>query len=807
MIKKFLILIVSLMSAVGVYAQSTVGSWEVYPNFREPEQVLETPSKVFILSSGSLFSFDKDSEELYHYGTHNVLSEATISKLFYNGKGDYLVVVYGTSNMDVIKKDGKVVNLPDIKDAILQSSRTVNDICFANGRMYVATDFGIVVYDDKKWEVKESGIYNKAVKYIGATDEYLGAYFSNDKKIGFIPTDKTLRYIDNFSLSNFNSCTGLRGLKDNNFLGSTTSTYSPRKIVFDPAANAVAVSEAVSDANYSGPFYCKNGYYIYNTVASGNNIACIKIIDEDYNVTTTNLPSDFSGKKVAMWSNPNEVFIGDGNGISEYSFTENGELTLLHDSFKPEAVTADGVGFLTASNSGKLYISRRGYAKAYEGDFPKVFNISYINLLENNHLKDITPSNLTFSGLRDNQKEGYKDGTYRPSNTFNILEDPDDPDAYWFSTVNDGVYKIKNGKQVAYYNPSNAPFINDGDWVKTDVIDFDGKGNLWVKANKRPVMLPAAKRKGDNQASKEDWISDFPDGMTNYEWDAAMIACKKSNMVIYSSAWWINCMDVIDTKGTDTTSDDEHKVLESFIDQDGKEWNLGNTTGILCLTEDKNGAVWVGTYSGLFIIPDPSKLLDPNMRIQRIKVPRNDGTNFADYLLDGELVLSIAVDGLNRKWIGTYNSGVYLVSENGTQILEHFTTENSYLPIDRVHAIACDKFSNAVYFGTTAGLVKYNSDAAPASEDLSNVYAYPNPVRPEYTGWITVAGLMDGSLVKIADASGNVFFEGTSQGGILTWDGCDKSGNRVKTGVYYVFASNSDGQTSSGAVAKILVVK
>lgn len=195
------------------------------------------------------------------------------------------------------------------------------------------------------------------------------------------------------------------------------------------------------------------------------------------------------------------------------------------------------------------------------------------------------------------------------------------------------------------------------------------------------------------------------------------------------------------------------------------------------------------------------------MRIQRIKVPRNDGTNYADYLIDGENVMCIAVDGLNRKWIGTYNSGAYLVSENGTQILEHFTTENSYLPIDRVHAIACDKNSNAVYFGTTAGLVKYNSDAAPASEDLSNVYAYPNPVRPEYTGWITVAGLMDGTLVKISDSMGNVFYQGTSQGGILTWDGCDASGNRVKTGVYYVFASNSDGQTSSGAVAKILVVK
>jgi flagellar hook assembly protein FlgD len=103
--------------------------------------------------------------------------------------------------------------------------------------------------------------------------------------------------------------------------------------------------------------------------------------------------------------------------------------------------------------------------------------------------------------------------------------------------------------------------------------------------------------------------------------------------------------------------------------------------------------------------------------------------------------------------------------------------------------------------------VKYNSDASPSAEDYSEVYAYPNPVRPEYTGFITITGLMENSLIKIADASGNVFFQGTSNGGMITWDGCDASGNRVKTGVYYVFASQNENGSSSGAVTKILVVK
>jgi len=801
MIKKLFILLAALLPMTGVRAQSSVGSWEVYANYRSPEQMLETPSKVFCLSSGSLFSFDKNSEELYHYGIHNVLSEANISKIFYNGKEDYIVLAYSTGNIDVIKKDGKVINLPDIKDAVLSFDRTINDISFGKDRIYVATNFGIVVYDDKRWEVKESGIYEKAVKFVAATDEYIAAYFTKEKKIGFMSIDKSIRYYDNFILNDCAGCTGLRGLKGNTFLGSNSvNAFSPKKVEFNPVDNTVAFNKYVPDSNYTGPFETKDGYYIYNTVASGNDIACIKQFDEDYNVTVTNLPGEFSGKLVSMWDNPNDIFVADNNGVSECTFTEGGDITVLHESFKPEAVTSRGVGYITASNSGKVYLSTKNVM--FNNDWPATDAVSYINVIENNRLRDITPSGLTFSGLHP-ASAGNKDGTFRPSYTYNIVEDPDDPDAYYFSTQYDGVFKIKDGKELTYYNQHNSSIkVLANTYLRTEAIDIDGKGNLFVAGGTSTLhMLPADKRKLNTPLTKDDWISDFPVGAQG--WDAILLACKRSNMVVYS---FRNCAQLlcVDTNGTASTSDDKTYEWKTMLDQDGKEWTIGN---IYCFVEDNNGQVWVGTDLGVFIIPDPKKLTDPNMRIQRIKVPRNDGTNFADYLLDGEPIYSLAVDGVNRKWIGTANSGAYLVSDNGSQIIEHFTRENSYLPLNRIYAIACDKFSNAVYFGTTAGLVKYNSDAAPASDDYSDVYAYPNPVRPEYNGWITIAGLMDDSLVKISDASGNVFFQGMSQGGMITWDGCDASGNRVKTGVYYVFASQGGDGTSSGAVTKIVVVK
>ena len=223
--------------------------------------------------------------------------------------------------------------------------------------------------------------------------------------------------------------------------------------------------------------------------------------------------------------------------------------------------------------------------------------------------------------------------------------------------------------------------------------------------------------------------------------------------------------------------------------------------------EDDKGRVWLGSKQGIFYVNAASGI-DENTVVVRPKVPRNDGTNFADFLLDSDQINSIAVDPSDRKWIATDASGVYLVSEDGSRIINHFDSSNSPLPTNRVTAVVCDPHSNIVYFGTTDGLLSYKSDSAPAREDYSEVYAYPNPVRPDYTGWITIAGLMDNSLVKITDSAGNVIYQGTSEGGMLSWDGCNSAGERVRTGVYYVYASTGgNGQSSSGAVTKIMVVK
>ena len=213
----------------------------------------------------------------------------------------------------------------------------------------------------------------------------------------------------------------------------------------------------------------------------------------------------------------------------------------------------------------------------------------------------------------------------------------------------------------------------------------------------------------------------------------------------------------------------------------------------------------MGTGNGVVSF-NPAEAFSDNFRVNHIKVPRNDGTNLADYLLDGLQVNCITVDGANRKWIGTNSTGLFLVSPDGSEIIKRFTVDNSYLPTNTIYNVCCNTNSNSVYIVTPQGVLEYFSDSTPAEPDFSNVAVYPNPVRPDFTGLLTISGLMENSLVKIADASGNVIKQLKSTGGMVTWDCCNADGNRVATGVYYVLASQSNSGSANSIVAKFLVV-
>ena len=305
--------------------------------------------------------------------------------------------------------------------------------------------------------------------------------------------------------------------------------------------------------------------------------------------------------------------------------------------------------------------------------------------------------------------------------------------------------------------------------------------------------------------SANDWVSTELSFAYSSQWENIFYIARKSGVKIYCPKGYANVFFFKEKVEGDYSSFNlaECKTSSSTLDQDG---NIFAWDRIVSFAEDLNGKVWMGSTTGICVW-NPENIFDTDSRVYRPKVPRNDGTNNADYLLDGVSVTCIAVDALNRKWIGTNANGVFLVSADGTEIIEQLNTSNSVLPTDQIFSICVKPNSNTIFIGTPNGVLEYETSSVTPAPSYDEVLVYPNPVRPEYTGFITIKGLMANSLVKISDASGNVITSLQATGGTATWDGLNASGERVKSGVYYVLASENENETSSAIVAKFLVIR
>ncbi len=788
MMKKALFIILAILPMV-MKAQLAVGEWKVYPVFaNNVTRMLDTSEKVYYVSEGNLFSYDKNTDESYSYSVVNKLNENEIHNIYYNKDNKYLLIAYKSGNIDLLYDNGKVINMPDIKDAVLSTEKTINDVCFYENRIYVATVFGLVIFDDQKHHVIESGIYNKNILSIEVYNSKI--LISIDWKIYISEVDNKHNTISSFVDLYGTRADDMKVINNKIIVITNFGTYTTLKLGdVDVQNKRITNLTDVSANDVKLLNEDKEGVYTFNA-------STLVKFDSEGNYEKVNLPTEFQSKQIAMWEGLNSLWAGNNQGIANYDISGDA-VTILKDNFTPESTSVKKVYFLHRGNSGKIYLSNMGQSDNYE---LKGWVKSQINAINKGKIENVLPTK--FTNINGNgSKKNILD-------TYNVCEDPEDPNTYYVGSFFEGIYKVTDGECNTKYDWTNSGIksIHSNYACVASAITFDKNNNLWalqLVTSGIPVlkMLPAEARKKETPVAS-DWmqitLGDFIGGKDN-----RILACKKSNMLILTNAY--GKVIGYDTKGTyENTSDDTYMVWTKFTDQDGKNFTIGNT---MAFVEDHNGKVWIGTDNGVIEITKPTNLIDEKMTINRIKVPRNDGTQLADYLLETLYVTSIAVDGTNKKWLGTLTSGVYLVSENGDEILEHFTTENSSLPSNTIYSLACDPNSNSVFIGTDVGLVEYSSTTAPASTDYSNVYAYPNPVRPEYTGWITIKGLMDNSLVKIADAAGNVFYSTISEGGMVTWDGCNTDGQRVKSGVYYVFASQSEeGNSGTGAVTKILVV-
>lgn len=806
MSKKIILLLAILLSTLTATSQA-VGQWDIYPTFNtkikydkgvdrlNSSKIIATPSKTYFLVGTQLCSVENDNDgEVVFYSSKNFLNDNYIDDIYYNYDNKYLLIIYQNSNIDLLYDNGNVVNMAEIRDAILQKGKKINDVAFlpSKNRIFVAASFGLIVYDDKNHNVVESGIYN---------DELTGICIVNDNLIVNISTTKTVDAVETATGVLAYSPVSDRHISQNSFKTIGDTGYPRLALEALDGNKIVALSQPsgslsiITLDNGMGSLTSEKCGSSYRRLLRGKDMVYantgyqLSTFDKDAKHTVYKFPSPLAadktttGNMVGFYETPSRLWTVNYAGqIGCYNLSEGGSASALITPFTPNAPTARRILGLTVDKNGTVYPYERRigtYFSKYQKSGQD--SVGTVSMYKDGVWKEMyrtVPSRLREIPTLDN---------------WTLLG------SWWgISALENGVKKFGYAKGKASSTLAPSPFIDN---IVTD-FDFDQYGNLWVleityKGNndKCLSMLPADKM-GKVSITESDWTKHSLWARQDEQGSLLLIGKKTRGGVVASG----NYRAPIAVFSLDDPSNQIQ--MTSLVDQDGKSFL---PEYILCMAEDHNGKVWVTSTDGVFEITDPVKFLTTKT-INRIKVPRNDGTNFADYLLDGIVVSGVAVDSSNRKWLTTVGSGIYLVNEDGSEILEHFDTSNSEIPTNDFYSVAVDPTSSKVYFGTVEGMVEYIGNSSPAAGDYSDVYAYPNPVRPDYTGWITITNLMDNSLVKITDAAGFVLYSTTSEGGMVTWDGCNSAGERVKTGVYYVWASqNSDGK-SSGVVTKILVV-
>lgn len=748
-----------------------MGSWRIHFAYNNISQVTQSPNKVFAVSDGSLFSVDKRDGNMEFYSKISGLNGNTISKIKYDDTSKFLLIVYTNGNIDFLSENG-VQNLPDYYNKQMNVDKAVNNVQFNDNIIYLSCNFGIVTIDASKREIE--GTY-----YIGANAsevKVLNTAISGDQIYATTASDIYMADITDPFLISYEHWTKLTGLPGSGSIQSISVFGTYLVLLRNGKLYKKGIDNVWSnlDINTTYTNIVTSEDYLMAFTASGANVFDKQLTKTVTSNTTAITDGVYDTASDLFW------FAGGTKGIEQYKLN-NGNPIISY--YKPDGPAVNNP-YVMCFSGDRLFVLQGEKWIGPAGKKP------YIMIYEANKW-----TNIDVSLLNNTLQASITDLS-------SIAIVPNDNKHYFVTSASSGVLEYKDDVFFKYYNKHNSTIqgalelTNDFyQWVDNAVLDVNG--NLWITNDLVSYSIKVMMADGT-------WTQLHYDGISDKESNGQiLITAQNSN-----EKWVLIKRDkpgvgVFNDNGTITDQDDDTSIFySSFIDSD--EGATITPNYYYCIAQDKNNVIWVGTDIGPLLFNNPGNAFDSNFKCYRVKIPRNDGTGLADYLLSEEKIKAIVIDGANRKWIGTESSGVYLMSENGQQTIHHFTDENSPLLSNNILSIAINPTTGEVFFGTSNGLVSYQSDAAEAAETFSNVHAYPNPVRENYTGIITITGLVDKTNVKITDLAGNLVCQTISNGSIATWDGKNAYGQKVSTGVYLAMCISPDGQEST--TTKILII-
>ena len=772
----FLVLLFAGSFLVSAEAQQIqIGQWRDELPYSQAISIAEAGSRIYAATPYAVFYYDKDDNSIQRLTKITGLSDVGVTCIAYSSNYQTVIVAYTNANIDLIKGNS-IINISDIKRAPILGNKTINNVYCSGKYAYLSCGFGIVVMDIDKEEIKDTYYIGEEGSPINVLDLVLGPgdtiyagtatglykAWSKDPNLANYANWHLDQNLDaNASYPNVTGNTDTVFIhqyfpiskKDSLYYSSGSQwiswTLHPDKKIIDIR---VAYNYIVIAYQYFVEIHYKNLVYLASVYDyfPGSPVPLTGVADKDQN-----------------------IWIGD-----TYSCLIRDDLKMNHISgiSLQGPFTADV--FSMSSRNNDLYIAPGGRDPSYV----PVYNMGAVYYFDNTNW--INSTSWTTTGL-----QGVND-------IVTIAIDPADSKHIFAGSWGKGLVEMQGPNVVRRYTENNSTLhhhssTSDTSDIRVGGTAFDGNRNLWVCTTHTNSCL--------SQKQGSQWYG-YTIPIVNEADLGQMIVDKNKQcwIVMRYTNQNPNSLLVFSDNGTPgNPSDDNYKKLNSAV---GNGAIPG--TSVFAIAEDLEGQIWIGTEKGVAVFYNPENVFTgQNFDAQQPLVQQG---GYVQYLLENETATAIAVDGANRKWIGTDRGGVYLFSPDGTQQVYHFTIDDSPLFSNRITGIAINNETGEVYFGTDKGIISFKSTATEGGESNSNVYAYPNPVKSGYTGYIAIKGLVKNAVVKITDVSGNLIYSTVAEGGQAIWNGNNFDGRRANTGVYIVFAANNDG--SEKIVTRILIV-
>jgi len=757
-------------------AQIGTGQWRLHVSNTPSVDVALAENIVYTAFESGMMEYDISTGDKSSWNKVNGLSDIGITSLLYCTSQKGLFIGYENGNLDFLKNN-QITNLPAIRLADILGNKRINKITEYNGLIYIATGFSIVVIDPLKLEVKDTYYPTNGLEAIQAIS------FLNDTIYTLTPTELKKGGISNVALADFSQWTiesKVPALSQNGIAYKGLEVVNEKLFVLKCNENNYAGDSVFCLANNGLIFASNNGFdlEIYS-MTSNNGQLCLNIdsgilffqeLTENNFVQSSHIFVQDAAIVNSVVISPQKAWMADKykgglvkyeNGNSEHIKIEGPPKNDFYKvtSYKGKTIIAGGTldyKYMTYNQSG-VY--------SFEDETWSLMDKASMTLWQGKDIWDFVST-----AINPKKTSQIAVGTYSPT-PLSIIE---------------------NGIVTETYDASNSNIEVSQQNQSTLIagLSYDKNGNLWLinSFSESPLKV----LKNDKTWGTMNLPSTVSDVLISH-----LIIDNQNNKWIIAPS--VGIVAFKDNETIDDLSDDAYKLI-----------NNGDNTGALpsndvtAIAMDLDNELWIGTETGFAILYNAPNVFDAangSYNVQRIKLEFEDNV---EYLLGETHITDIVVDGGNRKWMGTANTGIFLLSADGTEILQHLTSENSSLISDVILDLEINQSNGEMYIVTDKGLISYRIDASEGKSNYDEVEVFPNPVLPNYNGVITMQGIKYDSDVKITDVAGNLIYKTTSNGGTATWNGKTVNGQKASTGVYLIWTSPNEGKGRK--VGKVVLI-